>query len=110
MQRILIVALTATAAGQALAGTGWSFDVRTDQPFEPGHSCAELAYLDEAELKEALSPTFASDFNAFCRPEEPTSCSDYTSALKGQGTMADGEDGFYCKFVPAKTKIENKKP
>ncbi len=83
----------------------FAFDLHDkDQPFEPGHSCAELAFLTEAELKEAVSPAFQSDFHAFCHPEEPEVCSDYTASLKGLGRLIQGDDGYHCRFMPKAAK------
>ena len=77
------------------------FDVLDkEEPFEPGHGCGELTELGDAELKAALSDLYQADFHAFCRPEEPSVCSDYTGALKGLGHMATGDDGWHCRFIP----------
>lgn len=97
--------VSAAALGSvATAGDGsFAMELRDkDQPFEAGHSCAELAYLTEGELKEALNPAFQSDFMAFCHPEEPETCEDYLATLRGLGRLAPGDDGYHCRFIPLK--------
>lgn len=99
---IISLCAIGSSPAQAFEDRPFAFDLHDkDQPFEPGHSCAELSYLTDVELKEALSPAFQSDFHAFCHPEEPEACGDYTASLRGMGRLAQGDDGYHCRFLPA---------
>lgn len=94
----ILMALAATSAVAAEgAAEGDPADV-LEQEFEVGGSCAALAYLSSKELKTITSSAFADDFHSFCYPEEPFSCADYTSHLKGLGRMTTGEDGYNCSL------------
>ncbi len=69
-----------------------------DSAFEVGGSCAGLAYMNATQLKAFLSAGYSDDFHSFCYPEEPFSCADYTSYLRGLGRMTTGEDGYHCSL------------
>ncbi len=69
-----------------------------DDGFEVGGSCAGLAYMNAGQLKAYVAASYSDDFHSFCFPEEPFSCSDYTSFLKGLGRMTTGEDGYHCSL------------
>ncbi len=69
-----------------------------DEAFEVGGSCAGLAYMNASQLKAFLNAGYSDDFHSFCYPEEPYSCTDYTSYLKGLGRMTTGEDGYHCSL------------
>ncbi len=66
--------------------------------FQIGGSCAALAYASTTNLRALISGGYADDFHAFCFPEEPSECSDYTSFLKGVGRLNTGEDGYHCSL------------
>jgi hypothetical protein len=66
--------------------------------FQIGSSCAGLAYASSNSLRGLISGGYADDFHAFCFPEEPSECADYTSFLKGVGRLAVGEDGYHCSL------------
>jgi hypothetical protein len=68
------------------------------ETFQIGGSCAAMAYIEEAQLTYLISDAFKDEFPSFCYPEEPYDCSDYTSFLKGAGTLEAGVDGYYCKL------------
>lgn len=73
----------------------------TDQDsdgFQIGGSCAALAYASTSNLRALIAGGYADDFHAFCFPEEPAECSDYTSFLKGVGRLSTGEDGYHCSL------------
>jgi hypothetical protein len=90
----LIVILSLGLSSEIVAQEG---SVEEDG-FEVGGSCASLAYLGAGQLKAFLSSGYSDDFHSFCYPEEPYSCSDYTSYLKGLGRMTTGEDGYHCSL------------
>lgn len=71
-----------------------------EEAFKIGGSCAALAYLSEAQLRKYTGSTFAVEFNAYCYPEEPFDCTDYSSFLKGMGQLSAGSDGYYCQLHP----------
>jgi hypothetical protein len=99
----LAASLSAQKVSAQSGAAPFAFDHSDEEPpFQPGHSCAELAFLSEGELKEALSLAFQADFPAFCFPEEPQSCGDYAPMLRGMGRFVPGEDGYHCRYLPAK--------
>jgi hypothetical protein len=69
-----------------------------DDAFEVGGSCAALAYLSSAQLKSYINAGYSDDFHSFCYPEEPQSCADYSTFLKGLGRLSTGEDGYHCSL------------
>lgn len=91
---VLFISLTLGLSSETCAQ-----DLSTeDEAFEVGGSCAGLAYMNAGQLKAFLSAGYSDDFHSFCYPEEPYSCADYTSYLKGFGRMTTGEDGYHCSL------------
>lgn len=90
------IAITLVVAPSISAQEGVFADEETS--FQVGGSCAALAYLDASQLKQYVSAAYSDDFHSFCYPEEPFSCSDYTSFLRGLGRMAIGDDGYHCSL------------
>lgn len=101
LRRVLVTGFTAVTLFLTLSLSSEivAQDISTeDVTFEVGGSCAGLAYMNANQLKAFISAGYSDDFHSFCYPEEPYSCSDYTSYLKGLGRMTTGEDGYHCSL------------
>lgn len=86
-----------TGAPTAKSGNGGSLSGE-EETFDVGGSCAALAYLSTDQLKNYVNSGFSDDFHSFCYPEEPQSCSDYSSFLGGLGHLSTGDDGYHCSL------------
>lgn len=69
-----------------------------DDSFRIGGSCAALAFLTAEQIKHHAGMAFSDELHAFCYPEEPFDCTDYTGFLKGLGSMSTGNDGYFCRL------------
>ncbi len=96
---ILTVALSTLTTGiHGEESTSDSQGIETDD-FQVGDSCAALAYLTYAQMREIARAGFQSELNAFCYPEEPSDCSEYASLISGIGKLVTSESGYYCSLI-----------
>jgi len=96
MLKVIAIVLALGLSADVLAQEGERHN--EDESFVIGGSCAALAYMSSKELKELLGGAFPDELRSFCYPEEPSSCSDYSSFLKGMGRLGTSDDGYHCSL------------
>lgn len=92
------MATVAIAADEGQANEALEEQAELGDEFRIGTSCAGLAYTSTESLRSLVRSAFGEELHAFCYPEEPFDCSDYTVYLKGLGTLLSGDDAYHCQL------------
>ena len=90
--------LVTLLAQPALANSPTAEDSGEDELFRIGGSCAALAFLETDAIRRKVAIALGDELSAFCYPEEPFDCFDYSGFLKEIGTLIGTEDGGMCRL------------
>jgi len=98
-----ILAMSSPLTATEASAPEWEEPATETDDFRIGDSCAALAYLTYAQMREIATVSSGSELNTFCYPEEPSDCSEYASLVSGIGKLTTNESGYYCRLtVPTK--------
>lgn len=102
---VLILGLAVWAEpGVAIEAPEDSYDWEQEEAMEEGDGevgeCGLLLSYTRERLDQMTSLEYSDQFETFCRPKAPRTCSFYNMLFHRYGALLPSMEGEFCRFIP----------